>query len=75
MEFGLRPIGARPTPRRELGMRKVKGGRWVAMEAGKRNISAKLFLCRGSVEGLLKKMNIERPTSNVEWEKIKKRKN
>jgi hypothetical protein len=24
------------------------------------------------VEGLLKKMNIERPTSNVEWEKIKK---
>jgi hypothetical protein len=24
------------------------------------------------VEGLLKKMNIERPTSNVEWEKMKK---
>ena len=24
------------------------------------------------MEGLLKKMNIERPTSNVEWEKMKK---
>ncbi len=35
MEFGLRPIGARPTPRRELGMRKVKGGRWGSDEAGR----------------------------------------
>jgi hypothetical protein len=34
--------------------------------------SAKLFLHLGTVEGLLKKMNIERPTSNVEWEKMKK---
>jgi hypothetical protein len=24
MEFGLRPIGAGPTPRREVGMRKIK---------------------------------------------------
>jgi len=27
----------------------------------------------GNAEGLLKKMNIERPTSNVEWEKMKNR--
>jgi hypothetical protein len=27
MEFGLRPIGARPTPRRELGMRNGEGER------------------------------------------------
>ena len=27
------------------------------------------FLRRGTVEGSLKKKNIERPTSNVEWEK------
>jgi hypothetical protein len=26
----------------------------------------------GRDKGLLKKMNIERPTSNVEWEKMKK---
>jgi hypothetical protein len=25
MEFGLRPIGAGPTPRRELGMRNAEG--------------------------------------------------
>ena len=46
---------------------RVRG--WEAMklkscEAGKRDISAKLFLCRGSVEGLLKK--IEHRTSNVQ---------
>jgi len=28
----------------------------------------------GNVEGLLKKMNVEHPTSNVEWEKMKKQK-
>jgi len=33
---------------------------------GLRPISAKLILGRGTVEGLLKKKNIERPTSNVE---------
>jgi hypothetical protein len=31
------------------------------------------YFCTGwTVEGLLKKMNIEHPTSNVEWEKMKK---
>jgi hypothetical protein len=45
---------------------------------GRAGISAKLFLRRGTVESLLKKKgiagrsNIERPTSNVEWEKMKK---
>ena len=33
---------------------------------GLRPISAKLFLSRGTVEGLLKKMNIEHRTSNIE---------
>jgi len=27
------------------------------------------------MEGLLKKMNIEHPTSDIEWEKMKKQKN
>ncbi len=34
---------------------------------GLRSISAKLFLHRGIVEGLLKKMNIEHRTSNIEF--------
>jgi hypothetical protein len=37
-------------------------------------INAKSFLRRETMESLLKKMNIERPTSNVEWEKMKKQK-
>ncbi len=42
------------------------------MQSGPSPISAKLFLHRGAVESLLKKMNIERPTSNIEWEKMNK---
>jgi hypothetical protein len=40
-------------------------------------ISANLFLRRETVEGSLKKRtsNIERPTSNAEWEKIKQQTN
>ncbi len=37
----------------KLGGREA--GKWGSYEAGKRDISAKLFLCRGSVEGTEKK--------------------
>jgi hypothetical protein len=37
------------------------------MAGGKWGIGAKLFLRQGIVEGLLKKMNIEHRTSNIEF--------
>ena len=51
----------------ECGMRKYK--------AKGRRLCAILFLRRGAVEAFLKKYtsNIERPTSNVEWEERKKK--
>jgi hypothetical protein len=39
----------------EFGIGNAEGGRWVAMEVGKRDISVKLFLCWGSVKGTEKK--------------------
>ncbi len=36
-------------------------------QLGRSPISAKLFLRRGTVESLLKQMNIEHRTSNIEW--------
>ena len=58
-------------------LKAVNGWCFTHLLAEDSGINAKLFLHRGTGEGWLRKKehaNIERPTSNVEWEKIKKQK-